>query len=732
MPYPTWSTGGDLGSTASGNTAVTYTLTASGSSSLTVLSNTIPNSTVVLTTTTAVVTFDAPYVVEDTEYFIILRATNTLGVTDRTFSLNVLSAASITWTQSTVLPSWVIGSRREISLTATWIEPIEYVLLSGSLPTGVYLDSTGVLYGIAGSNLVANTIASDRWTVSGTPTAVPTSYEFTIRARSVADNTIYVDKDFTLNTIDTDGYDASSTLITVDTTELSADLNSDLPIVLLTSPGLGIYRHNNQFLKQIRAWNPTGEELEYQLMGEQNGYDDAGYDQDTPIDLSYDGYQATTAPYLQVELRNGYVTGQIPNISYQQEYNSFSVEISKVAAATTTQDKLRPEFTFTVIGNEGIDYQFVDPNGNSILDTAVYRYTLRKGMVSDLSINCYQVQNPNTPLFFELYDGQLPPGLTLTPRGYLSGQASWLADEAVYSFQVKVYNPSQDASELSPLTTQIQTFEIEVLPFMSGTTEVTQAFNIFYRAYMKNSDRTVWRNLITDQRIFNNSIVYRAEDKEFGRQLECEFLAFVGIAEYDAAQFATAVSQNWDLKRFRLGNLHVATVKDNNGTHLCDAVYVDIIDPQLNSVMRGPPQVVAIPATDDLFASVQEIYPATLQNQLERLQDEPGQATDSLLPHWMTSPQADGRPLGWVSAAVLCYVAPNSGAQVLRKIRTSTHKLSHIDFHVDRMVLKGALTNGTVFDDGETVFSYTSFDIATTEDKYIYFNTDGAIYDINN
>lgn len=732
MPYPTWSTNEDLGSTASGNAAVVYTLTAVGSTSLTVLSNTIPSSSVVLTSTTAVITFDAPYVVADADYSIIIRATNTSGVTDRTFSLTVLAAPGITWTQNEVLPSWVIGSRREISLTADWSDPIEYVLLAGKLPTGVYLDNSGVLYGIAGSNLVANSLVSDRWVVSSTPTAVPDTYEFTVRARSVADTTIYVDKTFTLNTIETDGYDASSTLITVDTTELSVDLDSDLSIVLLTSPALGTYRHNNQFLKQIRAWNPTGEDLEYQLMGEQNGYDDAGYDQDTPIDLSYDGYQATTAPYLQVELRNGYVTGQIPNINYQQEYNSFSVEISKVLSTVTTQDKLRPEFTFTVIGNEGIDYQFVDSNGNAILDTATYRYSLRKGTVSDLSINCYQVQNPNTPLFFELHNGQLPPGLTLTPRGYLSGQVSWLADESIYSFQVKVYNPSQDASELSPLTVQIQTFEIEVLPFMSGATEVTQAFNIFYRAYMKNSDRTVWRNLITDQRIFNNSIVYRAEDREFGRQLECEFLAFVGIAEYEAEQFANAVSQNWDLKRFRLGNLHVAAVKDSNRGHICDAVYVDIIDPQLNSVMKGPPQIVAIPATDDLFASVEEIYPATLQNQLERLQDEPGQATDSLLPRWMSSPQADGRPLGWVSAAVLCYVAPGGGAQVLRKIRTSTHKLSQIDFHVDRMVLKGALTNGTVFDDGETVFSYTSFDIATTEDKYIYFNTDGAIYDINN
>ena len=48
------------------------------------------------------------------------------------------------------------------------------------------------------------------------------------------------------------------------------------------------------------------------------------------------------------------------------------------------------------------------------------------------------------------------------------------------------------------------------------------------------------------------------------------------------------------------------------------------------------------------------------------------------------------------------------------------------------MVLKGAPIGSMLFDNGETLFVSTSFDTAATEDKYIYFNTDGAIYDINN
>lgn len=728
MSYPTWITSSNLGSESSGTTGLTYTLTAStDTTSITIIDSQLG----VLTINGNAVTLelDAPNVVADTKYKWVLRAANSTGITDRTFTLSITAGAGIEWTQAQALSNWIIGSRREIVLSASWPTPLEYVLLNGQLPPGVLLDASGVVYGIAGSNLTATSTVSDNWSITGVPVVTGSSYEFTVRARSISQKNIYVDRTFTISTVTVDSVYASSTELTASSTVSTSDSATSLPIILLTSNYLGTYRHNNQFLKQIRAWNPTGEEIEFNLQGEENAYDMQGYDEGSI--LGYDGYQATTAPYLQVELRNGYVTGLIPNINYQLQENSFSVAIKKVNDTVTGPDTLIPEFTLDIVGNDGINYAFTDPNGNDIADSAVYRYSIRNGQTSDLSIRARQVENPTTPLFCELVSGGLPAGLTLTPRGLISGQVSWSVAPGVYEFAVKVYNPSQDYSELSPLTTQTQQFEIEVLPFLAGVTKIDAAYNIFYRAYMTNSQRTVWRNLVTDQRIFNNSIIYRAEDSEFSRRLECEFLAFVGIGESDAAAFADAVSQNWSMKRFRLGNLHFATVMDTAGNHLCDTIYVDIIDPQLNARGMGPPQIVDIPNTD-AQQYITEIYPASLQNQLERLQADPGQATDSLLPRWMTSPQADGRPLGWIPGAVLCHVLPGQGAQVLRKIKTSNHKLSYIDFHVDRMVLQGSMIVETTFDDGATTFIYTSFDTATTEDKYIYFNTDGAIYDINN
>ena len=754
MAYPIWDTSSDLGSVASGATSLSYTMTANDSTSIAVISN-ATNGTIALTATTATLTLDAPYVTTDTTYSVILRASNSQGVTDRTFTLTVLSVGAITWTQTTTLPKWVMGSRREIALTAEWTAPIEYVLVSGQLPPGVFLDSTGVIYGIAGTNLIANSLDSDTWIIDGVATQSGISnYDFVVRARSVSDKTIYTDRTFQMQTIPRPGLDASSDIITADST-ITADSSNNLSIVLLTANDLGSYKHSNQFIKQIKVWNPTGGPVDFELLGNSNGYDTSGYDQGPTvlnpsyIALSYDGYQATTAPYLQVEQHSGFVTGVLPFINFQEQTNSFSVSVSKVS----TGENIVPEFTLKLLGEDGIDFEFIDPAGNVIDPTTTYSYSIRQGEVSNLRVQARLIQDPQVPLYYELVLGQMPGGLALTASGLISGKTGWLVPPDTYSFSVMVYNPAQNIDELSPRLTQTQTFRITVTENVSGTETITGAYDAYYRAYLPQSQRTVWRNLITDQRIFNNSILYRAEDSRFGRRYECEFLAFPGLSEYQAAQFVGAMKKNWANKRFYIGNLHFATVKDTSGNYLCDAIYVDIKDPQLNDSGNGPPLSIRyrgnntlneitsdttnINADDvDITADATEdylIYPASLENQLDRLKESVGQATDSLLPIWMKSAQADGRPLGWIPAAVLCYVLPGQGAQVLRKIKTSTHKLNQIDFHVDRVVLRDVPVGGpTLFDGGFTIFNFeeTSFDTELLEDKYIYFNTDGEIYDI--
>jgi hypothetical protein len=256
-------------------------------------------------------------------------------------------------------------------------------------------------------------------------------------------------------------------------------------------------------------------------------------------------------------------------------------------------------------------------------------------------------------------------------------------------------------------------------------------------------------------------------------------------------------------------------MRDKYGTYVADVVYVDIIDPLLNAMENGPPLQITTRS-----AQVPTVYPPTLPNQLSRLKSVVGQATDSLLPNWMKTSQASGRPTGWIPAAVLAYVSPGKGAEIVEEIESNGYDLSKLDFHIDRLLLKdsdvsvspnlviggtpvvtgsgpyyitypiptqsitpdinteytvsgnsNSYYNGTytasasttssitlvysadpgtydtlsytiitkvrastVFDSDATTFDSdsTTFEQDVTRDKYIYFSTDGAIYDISN
>jgi len=378
------------------------------------------------------------------------------------------------------------------------------------------------------------------------------------------------------------------------------------------------------------------------------------------------------------------------------------------------------DYTLTVNSQNGYSYQFVDPTGKTIDTATTYTYEIKQGEVSTLAVKAKSVDYPNEPLFYDLVSGQLPTGLSFTNTGLIVGKVSWSAPTGFYQFSVSAYDPTNRVSSLAPLNLQIQQFEVIVNHSEIDGVRINSAYDVYYRAFLPLAQKELWRDLISDSTIFNESVVYRSGDPKFGRRPECEFLAFPGISQSDAQDFVTATSQNFGLKRFKIGNLHTVMMNDAQGNYVADVVYVDIIDSLTNSAGKGPPSVVT-----NLNSGAQTTT-INLPNQLANLKADPGQSTDSLLPLWMTTPQADGVPLGLVPAAVLCFVKPNNGIQVLKKIKAAGYSLSQIDFQVDRLVLKDTLeiTTPTTFDTNTTVFDtvQTTFDVSVIADKYIYFN----------
>ena len=763
--YPSWITPYDLGSYPSGSNAAIPVRASNDTTEIILVDSNIPGD--VITTVRdpvmdscgngvhALLLLNGISVLNDTTFTMTLRAVNADGITDQHFNLTLQASQGIVWNQNSSLPSWALGSQHQILLTASWVSKLEYILISGQLPRGVFLDSSGVIYGIAGSNLVASSLDASTWQVSSSAsvtqadTVVP--YNFSIRARDINNKNLFLDQEFVLYTVPPSILTTDDTLFTADTLTLTADASSNLPIIVLMpsnnigllssnlyasnavdlssnssiltsyeyvppnipppSISLGEYTHGDNFIKLIKVWNPTGEIVQFRLEDPHNA-----------------NYQF--ASFLAIDRFTGYLNGKLPNINYVNITYIVRVVISKLVNGVSI-DQIQ-DFTITVNGKGTILYSFVDINGKPIAPSATYTYVISQGEISTLAVQAQAVQSPNTVLFYNLVSGELPPGLTLTNRGLIAGQVAWDAALGTYNFSVSAYDPSNRVSSLAPLNLQIQNFQVKVNKMIVGVEPIDKAYDGYYRAFMPLEQRLVWQDLVTDSLIFNESVVYRSGDKDFGRRLDCEFLAFPNLKESNLADFTTTVmSPNFNSKRFRLGRFHSVIMNDRRGNYVCDVVYVDIKDPSTNSQNQSPPSKLVNPNSN------LDSYPVTLRNQLTQLQANPGQSTDSLLPQWMTTPQSDGLPLGFVYAAVLCYVAPGNGIKVLKKIAAAGYKLNQIDFHVDRIILRNvpAYSTPTTFDSNSTTFNVngaTTFDITTIADKYIYFNTDGANYDIIN
>lgn len=720
MALPTWQNGSYLGSFSSGD-AATISVISYNADSIEVLNSNIPGDTNVFDNLVEITLFGKSYS-ERANFNITLRARNSEGITDKSFSIAIQPALGITWSQTSSLGNWELGKQKEVLLTATWLNPLEYILLEGELPRGVYLDSNGILFGIPGSDLKAYDLDSKTWRIDQPANLRDTGvYNFIIRVRDRINKEIGVDKAFTITTIQPTSNPDAVFLMDVNTIgALSRLLYASSTVDLASSEQLrtafsffppwldpdtnllGMYRHNTNIIEPIKIWDPMGQVVEYEFVS------------GAPAFLAIDKY-------------SGYISGKLPDISFVKQRYEITIRITRlINGSTVTQDQT---FVLIINGLNGFTVDFVDNNGQPYNLGSVAELNIQRGEVSSLSVRARWEQNPDQLLFYNLIGG-LPSGLELTPRGFIVGSVDWDAAIGSYDFSINAYDPSLRTEDLSPLNLQTQLFRINVLPSRMGNTVIEECYDAYYRAFTTLDQRSIWQNLVTDSVVFNENILYRSEDENFGRRLDLEFLAFPCLRQHEAEEFAEAMNENWQSKRFKIGNFHFAKMNDVRGNYVCDVIYVDLKDNLTNSKNQSPPLSIY------KYYSDTTLFPSTLENQLKRLQTSVGQESDSMLPSWMTTPQDDGRPLGLIPAAVLCYVLPGNGIKALKKIKNIGYKLNQIDFQVDRIVLKKVPTNSldTLIDSGTTLFDggQTTLDKVNRGNKYIYFNTDGAVYDIIN
>ena len=431
----------------------------------------------------------------------------------------------------------------------------------------------------------------------------------------------------------------------------------DKRIVWLTPSNLGTINNGSTSLLKIEAVNPAGSVLNYRLL--------PGSDSKLPQGLSL--------------LPTGEIAGNV-------SYNTFSIDNGATTFDVNTRGVRNPT-TFDVT------YRFTVNAYAASVQEVIY------------SVQSIQIQNGGT--------GYVNPTVTFsTPQGTVSITAE--AGDIVIQFgriiSVAVANPgfgyrSQaviTVTDTGPgfgasLTANMELAQSQFLVSQNKefTVEVNRKFNaplqnIYIQAMPPQDNRNLVDSLLQNTAIFPIDFVFRPNDPNFGIAKNVVYNHIYGLTASLAEDYARALYLNHYWKQLVLGKITSAQATDAAGNVIYEVIYSEVIDNLVNDQGQSVSKEVTWPYPiigEDGSTAITEVYPNSLINMRDQVISQIGQ-DNTVLPLWMTSPQADGRQLGFVPAWVIAYVEPGRSQQVLYNIdRYYGDQLNLVDFKVDRYEL---------------------------------------------
>ena len=247
---------------------------------------------------------------------------------------------------------------------------------------------------------------------------------------------------------------------------------------------------------------------------------------------------------------------------------------------------------------------------------------------------------------------------------------------------------------------ELQTYESGFL--ISSTKEFTikldRKFNeplqtIYCQALAPQSQRQLVDNLLQDRNIFNSDVVFRPNDPNFGVATEVIYNHIYGLTASTVDEYARALYENHYWKNLTLGPIKIAQARNSAGAVIYEVIYSEIIDDLVNQDGQSVSKAVTWPYPIHVDGeTITTVYPNSLINMRNQVLSQIPQ-NSTVLPLWMTSPQDNGRQLGFVPAWVIAYLNPGTAQQVLYNInRTFGEQLNKIDFTVDRYILDRLLS----------------------------------------
>jgi hypothetical protein len=613
---------------------------------------------------------------ENTTSKFAIRATDIDNrISDRTFTLTVSGQDKPEFkTPAGRIGQFFDGGKAEFQFEMTDADPTDSVtieLVSGKLPPGITVNTSGLLYGFISATPVLAGEAVAGW---DRDSASYDEYPFDFSTRSISQNyefTLQVNdgKDVTLRTFSMFVYSRSS--MTADSIEFTVDsdfITADS--IAVRSPymtnyvyNIGRYRHENFFAYQLQGTDPDGDKVEYILH---------------PGD--------ELPPTLTLDINTGWISGYLQGVGLTEQNYAFSIQVQK-ANEPGIVSKLYP-MSITVIGEIETSVSWITPS---------FVGTIDNGSISTLSVKAVHQVSALSYRFSPGKYNKLPQGLTLNPSGNIVGRTSFK------TFSLDSGRTTFDSDHATRLSVKPTTFDLTFRftaeayssdGFVSVTKEFTILVNrvfdsphntLYCKAMPPLADRELLNTMMLNQDVLPPSILYRADDVNFGAANNIVYAHAFGLTPATVESYFAATDLNHYNKRVTLGELKTARALDENDKVVYEVVYCTVVDDLTNRSGESVPRSVTnhVPVT----GTTSTVYPNSLDNMRDHVIDQIGQQS-KVLPRWMLSKQENGEVLGFTAAWVLAYTKP--GKSSLLKYNVTEffgNQLNLIDFEIDRYTL---------------------------------------------
>ena len=297
---------------------------------------------------------------------------------------------------------------------------------------------------------------------------------------------------------------------------------------------------------------------------------------------------------LNVPLQTSFVNEQ--NISIAA-FQGVTYTKDFLLSSTDTEPQATKTFTVKVLGE--VDSTITWTSGTDL-------GTIKANLMSHLRVTATSTV-PDARVKYILTSGILPPGLALTINGEIVGKVRLNPDgtlpgvtafdsraftfdggtttvDSNYTFTVR----AQDRFGFSSVE---RTFTIKTT--IGGSEEYT---NLYVQPLLKESQRTYFKDFISDSNIFDPDKIYRPTDKDFGLQKNLRMLLYAGIEKKSVANYVAATSSNHKRRRFNFGEIKTAVANfEGTTTPAYEVVYATRIDPKDSTTGQTASKIIILP-----------------------------------------------------------------------------------------------------------------------------------------